>query len=55
MAITERRIMRIKPGKWEDIIALDWDRNELEATLDYYAPKRRTSSKAGSVSLMDLF
>jgi len=23
MAITERRIMRIKPGKWDDIIAVE--------------------------------
>ena len=34
MAITERRIMRIKPGKWDDIVALEREWNKLEATPD---------------------
>ena len=31
MAITERRIMRIKPGKWDEIITLEQKWNKLEA------------------------
>ena len=54
MAITERRSMRIKPGKWDDIIALERQWNKLEATLDNQARKRTTRSLAGSVSLMNL-
>ena len=54
MAITERRIMRSNPGKWDDIIALVREWNKLEATLDYHAPKRTTRSLAGSVGLMNL-
>jgi len=54
MAVTERRTMRIKPGKWDEIIALEKEWNKLEATLEYHAPKRWTQSFAGSVSLMNL-
>ena len=54
MAITERRIMRIKPGKWDEIITLEQQWNKLEETLDYIAPKRWTRSLAGPVSLMNL-
>jgi hypothetical protein len=54
MAITERRIMRIKPGKWDEIITLEQQWNKLEETLDYSAPKRWTRSLAGPVSLMNL-
>ena len=41
MAITERRIMRIKPGKWDDIIALEREWNKLEATLIITLPSER--------------
>ena len=54
MAITERRIMRIKPGKWDDIVALEREWNKLEVTLDYNAPKRTTRCLAGAVGLMNL-
>ena len=54
MAITKRRIMQIRPGKWDDIIVVEREWNKLETPLDYNSPKRTTRALAGAVGLMNL-
>ena len=54
MAVTERRIMQINQGKWDDMIALEVEWNALEERLGYVSPKRWTRSLAGPIGFMNL-
>ena len=54
MVVTERRIMQINQGKWDDMIALEVEWNALEERLGYVSPKRWTRSMAGPIGVMNL-
>ena len=54
MAVMERRIMFINPGKWDDMLSLEAEWNALEASLGYLSPKRWTRSIAGPIGFMSL-
>ena len=51
MAVTERRIMHINPGKWADMLALEAEWDALEEKVGYVSPKRWTRSLAGRLGL----
>ena len=54
MAITERRIMRIKPGKWDDMLAVEREFQQLEQDLGISSKKRWLRSAAGLLGFTNL-
>ena len=54
MAITERRIMRIKPGKWDDMLAVEREFQQLEQDLGISSKKRWLRSAAGPLGFTNL-
>ena len=54
MAITERRIMRVNIGKWDDMLALEREFQKLEDELGITSKKRWLRTMAGPLGISNL-
>jgi len=54
MAITERRIMRVNIGKWDDMLALEREFQKLEDELGITSKKRWLRTVAGPLGISNL-
>ena len=54
MAITERRIMRINVGKWEEVLEMEREFEKIESEIGITSKKRWQRTMAGPLGLMTL-
>jgi hypothetical protein len=54
VAITERRIMRINVGKWEEVIEMEREFQKIESEVGITSKKRWLRTMAGPLGLMTL-